>query len=316
MGAFKELLGNNQTLILDGALGTEMEVLGYDISGKLWSAKYLLEKPKVIQKLHETYLEAGADLITTSSYQATLPGLVEAGLTEQEAKQVIRSTVRLAKEARDQVWAKLSPKEKAKRPYPLISGDVGPYAAYLANGSEYTGDYGQVTVEDLKDFHRPRLALLVDEGVDLLALETIPNIKEAQALLELLANEFSDQEVYISFTVQEATKISDGTSLEEVAQLVSQSQQILALGINCSSPLLYDEALPILEKAGKYLITYPNSGEVYDGQTQTWKPKDKDALTLVEHSQKWQQENGVKILGGCCRTRPNDIKALYSLYRA
>ena len=167
MGAFKELLTNNETLILDGALGTELEVLGYDISGKLWSAKYLLEKPEVIQDLHETYLEAGADLITTSSYQATLPGLVEAGLTEQEAQQVIRSTVRLAQTARDKVWAKLSPKEKAKRPYPLISGDVGPYAAYLANGSEYTGDYGQVTVEDLKDFHRPRLALLVDEGVDL-----------------------------------------------------------------------------------------------------------------------------------------------------
>lgn len=129
-----------------------MEALGYDISGKLWSAKYLLEKSEVIQELHETYVAAGADLITTSSYQATLPGLVEAGLTEKAAEQIIALTVRLAKAARDKVWGALDETEKAKRPYPLISGDVGPYAAYLANGSEYSGDYGQITIKELKDF--------------------------------------------------------------------------------------------------------------------------------------------------------------------
>lgn len=315
MAIFKDYLENNSPLILHGALGTEMETLGYDISGKLWSAKYLLEKPEVIQEIHETYVAAGADLITTSSYQATLPGLVEAGLTEREAEQVIALTVKLAKAACDKVWAALDESEKAKRPYPLISGDVGPYAAYLANGSEYTGDYGQITIEQLKDFHRPRIQILLDHGVDLLALETIPNRLEAQALVELLAEEFPETEAYISFTVQVPDAISDGTSLEEVAELISQSEQILALGINCSSPILYDQALAILKNARKALITYPNSGEVYDGSTQTWKPKDKDALTLVEHSKDWHDQFGVKILGGCCRTRPNDIKALYAEFR-
>ena len=315
MAIFKDYLENNSPLILHGALGTEMETLGYDISGKLWSAKYLLEKPEVIQEIHETYVAAGADLITTSSYQATLPGLVEAGLTEREAEQVIALTVKLAKAACNKVWAALDESEKAKRPYPLISGDVGPYAAYLANGSEYTGDYGQITIEQLKDFHRPRIQILLDQGVDLLALETIPNRLEAQALVELLAEEFSEAEAYISFTVQVPDAISDGTSLEEVAELVSRSEQILALGINCSSPILYDQALAILKNAGKALITYPNSGEVYDGSTQTWKPKDKDALTLVEYSKDWHTQFGVKILGGCCRTRPNDIKALYAEFR-
>ena len=149
----------------------------------------------------------------------------------------------------------------------------------------------------------------------MLALETIPNRLEAQALIELLAEEFPEAEAYISFTVQEPGTISDGTSLDEIAQLVGQSDQILALGINCSSPLLYNQALAILKNAGKALITYPNSGEVYDGSTQTWKPKDKDALTLVEHSKDWHDQFGVKILGGCCRTRPNDIKALYAEFR-
>lgn len=311
MATFKDYLENNSPLILHGALGTEMEALGYDISGKLWSAKYLLEKSEVIQELHETYVAAGADLITTSSYQATLPGLVEAGLTEKAAEQIIALTVRLAKAARDKVWGALDETEKAKRPYPLISGDVGPYAAYLANGSEYSGDYGKITINELKDFHRPRIQILLDQGVDLLALETIPNRLETQALIELLAEEFPEAEAYMSFTVQIPDAISDGTSLAEMAKLVSQSNQILAVGINCSSPLLYNQALSFLENTGKALITYPNSGEVYDGDSQTWKSKDKDALTLVEHSKYWHAHFGVKILGGCCRTRPNDIKALY-----
>ena len=254
-------------------------------------------------------------MITTSSYQATLPGLVEAGLTEKAAEQIIALTVRLAKAARDKVWGALDETEKAKRPYPLISGDVGPYAAYLANGSEYSGDYGQITIKELKDFHRLRIQILLDQGVDLLALETIPNRLETQALIELLAEEFPEAEAYMSFTVQIPDAISDGTSLAEMAKLVSQSNQILAVGINCSSPLLYNQALAFLKNAGKALITYPNSGEIYDGDSQTWKPKDKDALTLVEHSKYWHAHFGVKILGGCCRTRPNDIKALYQEFR-
>ena len=316
MGTFKVLLENQDVLILHGALGTELEALGYDISGKLWSAKYLLEEPSIIQEIHETYIAAGADLVTTSSYQATLPGLQEAGLSEAEANAIIAQTVALARAARDKVWASISDAEKSKRPYPLISGDVGPYAAYLANGSEYSGDYGNISKEDLKDFHRPRIEILLEEGVDLLALETIPNALEAVALVELLSEEFPQVEAYLSFTIQESSSISDGTSLEAVTDLINSSEQILALGFNCSSPLLFDAALEKLSAlTDKYLITYPNSGEVYDGQTQTWKPKDETAKNLVEHSQAWHQQFQVKILGGCCRTRPNDIKALYETFR-
>ena len=258
MGTFKELLEKQDVLILHGALGTELEALGYDISGKLWSAKYLLEEPSIIQDIHETYIAAGADLVTTSSYQATLPGLQEAGLSEAEARAIIAQTVALAKDARDKAWQSLSEDEKSKRPYPLISGDVGPYAAYLANGSEYTGDYGKISKEELKDFHRPRIAILLKQGVDLLALETIPNALEAEALVELLAEEFPQVEAYISFTIQESSSISDGTSLEAMVELVDTSKQILALGINCSSPLLFDAALEKLASlTNKYLVTYP-----------------------------------------------------------
>lgn len=310
MGRFQDLLQKDY-LILHGALGTELEFQGYDISGKLWSAKYLLEEPQLIQDIHQAYLNAGSDIITTSSYQATLPGLQEAGLSPIEAEAIIRLTVKLAKQARDKFWQALSPEEKEERTYPLISGDIGPYAAYLANGSEYTGDYGPICLDDLKDFHRPRLQLLLDEGVDLLALETIPNYLEAQALLELLAQEFPHTESYISFTAQNDQAISDGTSIEKVTRLVEQSPQALALGLNCSSPAVYSTILKRMASiTQKPLVTYPNSGEVYDGASQTWTSSADTSHTLLENTLVWQSL-GAKVVGGCCRTRPSDIATLY-----
>lgn len=166
MGRFKELLEKNEYIVLHGALGTELEFRGYDVSGKLWSAKYLLENPQYIKNIHKDYIRSGADLVTTSTYQATFEGLAEVGLSQAEAEDLIRLTVDLAKEARDEVWADLSEAEKEKRVYPLILGDVGPFAAYLANGAEYTGDYGNISLAELKDFHRRRMELLLEQGLN------------------------------------------------------------------------------------------------------------------------------------------------------
>ena len=309
MGKFKEILASNDYVILDGALGTELENRGYDVSGKLWSAKYLLENPQVIQDLHEDYLQSGADIVTTSSYQATVQGLKDFGLSEAEALKTIALTVDLAKTARDKFWQSLSDDEKEKRHYPLIAGDVGPYAAYLADGSEYTGDY-QLSKEAFKDFHRSRIQTLLAAGSDFLAIETIPNVVEAQALIELLADEFPDTEAYMSFTAQNTSSISDGTPIEEVAALCDSSLQVLALGINCSRPAIISDLLKGLRTVTqKPLVTYPNSGEVYDGATQTWKSSPDNSHTLCENSQVWHQL-GAKVVGGCCRTRPEDIKLL------
>lgn len=309
MGRFKELLASERQLILHGALGTELEYQGYDVSGKLWSAKYLISKPNLIKDIHKTYIEAGSDIVTTSTYQATLPGLAEAGLSADQAKNIIALTVKLAKEARDEVWAAFDEQTKQKRLYPLISGDVGPYAAYLADGSEYTGRY-DLDKAGLKAFHRERLAILVAEGVDLLALETIPNFEEVQALAELLTEEFPTVEAYLSLTSQDGVSISDGTPIATVAAYIDQQEQILALGFNCSSPVIYDQALTEIRKASqKPLVTYPNSGEVYDGASQTWHQDAATEASLLERTKKWQ-ELGAKIVGGCCRTRPEDIKLL------
>lgn len=206
MGKLEDLLANQEVIILDGALGTELEERGYDVSGKLWSAKYLLKNPRIIQYLHSIYLRSGADILTTSSYQATVQGLTDFGLSEKEALDIIALTVTLAQQARDEFWRTLSDEEKAKRSYPLIAGDVGPYAAYLADGSEYTGHY-HLSKEAYQAFHHSRIQTLLAAGCDFLAIETIPNVHEAKALIDLLATD-----------------------------LCEQSPQVLAFGINCSSP--------------------------------------------------------------------------------
>ena len=308
MGAFKDLLEKQDIIILDGALGTELERQGYDVSGRLWSAKYLLENPQIIQDLHEDYVRAGSNIITTSSYQASIPAFVEAGLSLDKADDLLKETVFLAQAAVKNVWQGLSLDEQ-QRSYPLIAGSVGPYAAFLADGSEYTGAY-HLSEKEFKDFHRPRIQALLDAGCDLLALETIPNGAETKALVHLLSEEFPQVEVYLSFTAQTVSAISDGTLIEEVGRLAQSSPQVLAVGFNCTAPHLI---APLLEKlkqvCDKPLLAYPNSGEVYNVATNTWQDNPEQQLCLTDYSQLWKKQ-GVQLFGGCCRTRPEDIRQL------
>ena len=308
MGAFKDLLEKQEIIILDGALGTELERQGYDVSGRLWSAKYLLENPQIIQGLHEDYVRAGSDIITTSSYQASIPAFVEEGLSLDKAHEIFKETVLLAQAAVKNVWQGLSLDEQ-QRSYPLIAGSVGPYAAYLADGSEYTGAY-HLSEAEFQEFHRPRIQALLGAGCDLLALETIPNGAETEALVHLLAEEFPQVEAYLSFTAQTASAISDGTLIEEVGRLAQSSPQVLAVGFNCTAPHLI---APLLEKlkqvCDKPLLSYPNSGEIYNVATNTWQDNPEQQLCLTDYSHLWKKQ-GVQLFGGCCRTRPEDIRRL------
>ena len=314
MGAFKDLLEKQEVIILDGALGTELERRGYDVSGKLWSAKYLLENPQILQDLHEVYVQAGSDIITTSSYQASIPAFVEAGLSPEKAYELMKETVCLARDAIQNVWKVLSSEVKKQRPYPLVAGSVGPYAAYLADGSEYTGAY-HLSEAEFKDFHRPRIQALLGAGCDLLAIETIPNGAEAAAILRLLAEEFPKTEAYLSFVAQSENTISDGTKIELLGRLAQSSPQILAVGFNCTAPHLI---APLLEKlkqvCDKPLLSYPNSGEIYNVATNTWQDNPEQQLCLTDYSQLWKKQ-GVQLFGGCCRTRPEDIRRLASELR-
>src|SRR5260221_13234979 len=182
MNLIASFLDVQPALVIDGALATELERRGYNLKDDLWSAKILLEQPEAIQQLHYDYFKAGADCAITASYQATLEGFMKRGLNEQEAIELIKKSVQLAIQARDEFWNNES--NRAGRIKPFIAASVGPYGAFLADGSEYRGNYG-LTEQELMDFHRPRMKVLIEAGADMLACETIPCIIEAQAFAKL-----------------------------------------------------------------------------------------------------------------------------------
>lgn len=302
------LLQQFDKLILDGALATELEKLDCNLDDPLWSARVLLEEPEKIKTVHASYFEAGADIAITASYQASIEGFKKRGIKEDEAKALIRKTVELAQQARTNFW---QTKRTSDRPYPLIAGSVGPYGAYLADGSEYVGDYG-VTNQVLYDFHKPRIEALVEAGADLLAVETIPSLQEAQVVCTLL-QEFPDISAWITFTLKDAVHISEGTSLKECAEILNGYSQIVALGVNCvTTELVSDAVQTLMTTTSKPIIIYPNSGEDYDPKTKTWHGRKQ--VQINRAAADWAAL-GAKIIGGCCRTGPEDIREMSRMIR-
>ncbi|MCL6602148.1 MAG: homocysteine S-methyltransferase [Paenibacillus sp.] len=303
------ILRDYSVMILDGALATELEQHGCNLDDPLWSARVLLENPELIYRVHADYFRAGADCAITSSYQATVLGFGEKGIGEQAALDLIRLTVQLASRARDDVWQE---GEQIHRPKPIVAASVGPYGAYLADGSEYVGHYG-VTDETLTAFHRPRMAALIEAGADILAFETIPSLQEA-GVLEALLKEFPDVFAWLSFSLKDGTSISEGTSLEECAARFGSNKQIAAIGLNCAPTTVVTEAVTILSKyTTKPIIVYPNSGETYNPETKTWHGNG-TCGSMRDESERWYAA-GARIIGGCCRTTPHQIRELAERWR-
>ena len=316
MTAFAKLSTHlDSPVILDGALATYLETLGADISGALWSADILLQNPSLIKQTHLDYYRAGAQVAITASYQASLAGLSKhLHLSEEQGKDVVRKSVQLAQEARDE-WVKessagLSAAETAQaRDRLFVAGSVGPYGAFLSDGSEYRGDY-HLSREDMKAFHRGRVQALVDAGVDVLACETIPSYAEAQALLELLCEEFGEVEAWFTFTLRDAEHIADGTSLARVAALFDAVPSVVALGFNCTPDDVGLAALqtlrPLQEGRSWKMIVYPNSGEQWNAAAREWEGQRTEGGQLAAKTRQWA-DAGAVLVGGCCRTTPEDI---------
>ncbi|ARI75721.1 homocysteine S-methyltransferase [Halobacillus mangrovi] len=300
------ILDENEVMILDGALATELEKHGCDLDDPLWSARVLLENPGLIYQVHYDYFRSGADCAITASYQATVEGFAERGIGENEALDLIKETVVLARKARDDFWQE---EGGTNRPKPLVAASVGPYGAYLADGSEYKGNYG-VNDERLREFHQPRIKALVEAGADVLAIETIPSFREAKVISSLV-KEFPDTYGWLSFTLKNGYAISDGTPLEECAQAFEEYDQIAAIGANCTPLTTASEAVATLNAhTEKPIIVYPNSGETYDPETNTWHGEGSDSF----HTRDWYKR-GARIVGGCCRTAPARIVEIAKAWR-
>ncbi len=305
MNIIDTILADFPVFILDGALATELERRGCDINNALWSAKILAENPDAIGAVHADYFTAGADCAITASYQATIEGFVKKGFTEAQADSLIRSSVRIAKRARDTFWE--NPDNRTGRPKPLVAGSVGPYGAYLADGSEYRGDYS-LDAQGLLDFHRSRIKILTEEGADILACETIPSFVEAKALVKLL-EEFPHIHCWMSFSAKNGMQICDGTPISDCAHYLDACAQVAAIGINCTAPQHIVSLIgEIKNNTRKPVVVYPNSGEEYDAQTKTWHG-DASGKSFGRAAKDWF-DAGAQLIGGCCRTTPNDIRAI------
>ena len=292
-------------LVVDGGLASELERAGFDLDDSLWSAKLLLDAPEAIADVHREYLEAGADCIISASYQATIEGFMARGSTESIAEDTIRRAVGLALEARGEFWADAA--HRQDRLKPLVAASVGPYGAYLANGAEFTGDY-DLDESGLVEFHRRRWEVLCSTDADLLACETIPSADEARALARLLT-ETPDRHAWFSFSCRDGEHIRDGTPITECVRELSSIDQVVAVGVNCTAPAHITSLVEVIgDIIGTPVVVYPNSGEIWDADRKQWSgPADPIAFALAGRG--WYG-SGARLLGGCCRTRPGDIRRL------
>ncbi|MGA7887008.1 MAG: homocysteine S-methyltransferase [Acidobacteriaceae bacterium] len=285
--------------VLDGGLATELERRGFDLSGPLWSAHVLDTAPHAIVALHLDYLRAGADCIATASYQVSARGYRELGRDAREAERALRLALDLARQA--------STHYAAENPRPVwIAASLGPYGAALHNGAEYHGRYS-IGADELTDFHAERLAALAEAGAGCIAFETIPSLEEAQAILRALAY-FPSLAAWISFTCRDAAHVAHGEPLRACAELLAGSPQIAAIGINCTAPALVTELIGEARRGSedrKPVIVYPNSGEVWDAATRTWRGSS-DTARFGALAREWFAA-GAQAVGGCCRTGPAHI---------
>ena len=291
-------------VILDGALATELERRGADLRDPIWSAKLLLEDPRLIRQVHLDYFNAGADVATTASYQASLPALMRRGLTEAHAAEVLRLSVRLAQEAREQFVQAGAPPGRLR---PLVAASVGCYGATRHDGSEYRGDYG-LSAPQLIDWHRPRLEILATSGADLLACETIPILLEAEALVALL-HDSPHVPAWISFSCRDERHLCHGEPFAEAVALTDSCPNVIAVGINCTPPRFVTALLQSAQgRTSKPFVVYPNSGEAWDAQRHCW-VAGPDTLDWGAAAREWHRA-GARLIGGCCRTTPKTIRDL------
>jgi homocysteine S-methyltransferase len=286
-------------LISDGGLATELEARGHALSGTcpsapttLWSARLLVDAPQEITAVHLAFFRAGAMIATTASYQASFEAFAANGVGHDDTVRLLRRSVALAKAARDEVGV-------AGR---QVAASVGPYGAALADGSEYRGRYG-LSVAQLEAWHRPRLEVLADAGADVLALETIPDVDEAEALVNLVRS--LGVAAWLSYTI-DGTRTRAGQPLADAFAVTAGVPEIVAVGVNCCAP---DDVLPAIQPAretGKPVIVYPNSGERWDSGRRCWVGPSQFSSRL---GLQWVSA-GASVIGGCCRVRPADIAEL------
>lgn len=295
---------------IDGGFATELEARGHDLSDGLWSARLLRDDPDAVEAVALAYLRAGARVVITGSYQGSREAFARAGVDPAEADALIARSVTLARAAREAFRA-----EQTDAPPVAVAGSLGPYGAMLAGGQEYTGEYGDITVDDLVAFHAPRVETLLGAGPDLLAWETIPHRDEVVAIATLQAQS-GGPPAWVSFQCRDGERIADGTPVEEVARVAAAAPGVVAVGVNCTAPEFVGDLLGRLRRAapGTALVVYPNDGRVWDANARTWSTSGIGGFppATIRH---WV-DAGASLIGGCCGVGPDGVRGIAEALRS
>lgn len=278
--------------LLDGGFSTALEELGNTLNTSLWSGELLKSHPDQVRAAHKLFADAGAEVLITSSYQITYPGCIALGWSREDVDKALQDSTELA-----------------RFPGVKVAASVGPYGAFLADGSEYRGNYG-LSKEELKEFHRERLAALIATNPDLLAVETIPELTEAEAVIELISELNPNMPFWISFSCKSETELSSGEKFSDAVKLVNKAKSAAAVGINCTKPAFISALLKSAQTELPFVV-YPNSGREWDADAKVWLGPI-DSSFEIEDIQAWKSL-GATVIGGCCGVSPNDIVQLRAL---
>lgn len=294
-----------KVLLLDGGLASHLETLGENIDHALWSARCLECNPGIIARAHGDYFAAGANVAITASYQAHFDGFRQLNVDEGAALQLMRRSVGLAREH----CAACGGVPR------LVAGSVGAYGASLHNGAEYTGDYPDMDVEKLKEWHRPRAEALIAAGCDVLACETIPCLLEARALVLLLGE--LQHPAWLTFSCNSSSLVCSGEKLEACILATRESPFVVGVGVNCTPPEHVADLIQVCTGAKRpeqHVVVYPNAGGDWDGEVHEWRGGlGSGASRFAQLAAEWAAL-GADCIGGCCRTTPETISALRDVF--
>jgi S-methylmethionine-dependent homocysteine/selenocysteine methylase len=294
---FARRLRDGPPLLLDAAMGSDLDRRGLATTLPLWSAVALMQRPELVRQIHRENLRAGADIITTNTFRTTARTLRSAGLDPDRARELDALAVRLALEAR----------EEAGRLDALIAGSMAPLEDCYLPVFETPAD--QALAE-----HRAHAASLAEDGVDLLLVETMPTASEAAIALQAALE--TGAPVTIGFVCapaedDEPPRLLSGESLDSAVARVGPLGPAAIL-VNCAAPPVIMAALRELRQLTSLPIGgYANGGHVDD--VVGWAPDaDLTPDRYTAFAREWLAL-GARIIGGCCGTTPEHTAALRRL---
>lgn len=291
-------IGSRDIVVLDGGMSTELERTGIDTGGALWTAAPLLAGDGSIERAHEAFAAAGAEIVVTASYQLGLDWLEQRGIEPTAARELLIESTRAAR--------------RGVAGAALVAASVGPYGAGRADGSEYSGDYRD-RLDEVRRHHRAKIAVLLESEPDLLAVETIPLADELEIVIEIL-DDLGSPPAWFSVACRDGSTTNGGDALERIGVLVADHRGPAAVGVNCTSPEF--AALAVGRIAGSSigsagrpvdLVAYPNIGRRWNASTRTWTSA---ASRVTDDTLETLVAAGATLVGGCCGTDSTDVARL------